>query len=115
MIRTLGSGAHSKVKLAKSSVDNNYYAVKILKKDNPHLDKKLLDLVVTEVNTMKELKHPNIVNLVEYNENATVTKNSGITYEALIIVLELATGGELFDYVATGGRFPDSIARFYFK
>jgi serine/threonine protein kinase len=65
------------VKLAKNKVDNVHYAVKILKKDNPHLDKKLMDLVVTEVTTMKELKHPNIVNLVEYNENAVVEKSNG--------------------------------------
>lgn len=28
--------------------------------------------------------------------------------------MELATGGELFDYVATTGRFAEPIARFYF-
>lgn len=28
--------------------------------------------------------------------------------------MELATGGELFDYVATTGRFSEPIARFYF-
>ena len=30
-------------------------------------------------------------------------------------MLELATGGELFDYVATTGRFSEPIARFYFR
>ena len=64
---------------------------------------------------MKDLKHPNIVNLVEYNEDAVITKSSGATYEALVIILELAQGGELFDYVATGGKFPDPIARKYFQ
>lgn len=28
--------------------------------------------------------------------------------------MELATGGELFDYVATTGKFSEPIARFYF-
>lgn len=33
----------------------------------------------------------------------------------MYIVLELATGGEFFDYIATGGAFPENIARFYFR
>lgn len=33
----------------------------------------------------------------------------------IYIVLELAKGGELFDYIAVGGKFNDSVARFYFK
>jgi serine/threonine protein kinase len=31
------------------------------------------------------------------------------------MVLELCTGGELFDYIAIGGRFSEAITRFYFQ
>jgi serine/threonine protein kinase len=31
------------------------------------------------------------------------------------IALEIAEGGELFDYIASGGRFPEPLARYYFK
>lgn len=31
------------------------------------------------------------------------------------IVLELASGGELFDFIANSGRFEEPIARYYFK
>jgi serine/threonine protein kinase len=30
-------------------------------------------------------------------------------------VLELASGGELFDFIANSGRFEEPIARYYFK
>jgi len=89
--------------------------VKILKKGNPNLDAKFLELVMTEVHTMTTLSHPNIVNLIEYSKDGVVEKANGNKEHVIYIVLELATGGELFDYVATSGRFSDKISRFYFK
>lgn len=44
-----------------------------------------------------------------------VEKSNGTKEPVIYIVLELATGGELFDYVATTGRFGEEIARFYFR
>ncbi len=115
LIKTLGSGANSKVKLAIDKTTNKYYAVKILKKGNPNLDSKFLQLVMTEVKTMSQLNHPNIVNLVEYSKDGIVLKRSGKQEKVIYIVLELATGGELFDYVALGGRFSEAVTRFYFR
>jgi len=77
LLRTLGSGANSKVKLGVDKDSGRYYAVKILKKGNPNLDHKFLDLVLTEVHTMSKLNHLNIVNLVEYNKDGTVEKANG--------------------------------------
>lgn len=68
LIRTLGSGANSKVKLAQHKDTGALCAVKILKKGNPNLDSKFLELVMTEVETMSKLSHPNIVNLLEYSK-----------------------------------------------
>jgi len=62
----LGTGANSKVKLGVDKSTGQYYAVKILEKGNPNLDHKFLELVMTEVQTMANLSHPNIVNLIEY-------------------------------------------------
>jgi len=89
--------------------------VKILEKGNPNLDHKFLELVMTEVQTMANLSHPNIVNLIEYHKDGVLEKANGSKKSVIYIVLELATGGELFDYVATTGKFEEKIARFYFK
>ena len=115
LARTLGSGANSKVKLGVDKATGRHYAVKILKKGNPNLDAKFLELVMTEVHTMSTLNHPNIVNLIEYGKDGVVEKSNGTKEAVIYIVLELATGGELFDYVATTGRFNEQIARFYFR
>lgn len=115
MVKTLGSGANSKVKLGIDKSTNRQFAVKILKKGNPNLDSKFLELVMTEVATMSTLSHANIVNLIEYGKDGIVEKSNGTKEHVIYIILELATGGELFDYVATTGKFSEPIARFYFK
>ena len=53
--------------------------------------------------------------MIEYSKDGIVEKASGEKEHVIYIVLELATGGELFDYVATTGRFNEPIARFYFR
>lgn len=70
---------------------------------------------MTEVQTMVNLNHPNIVNLIEYSKDAVEEKEDGRKIPVICIALELAPGGELFDYVATTGKFSDEISRFYFK
>ena len=52
LLKTLGSGANSKVKLGIDKDTGLYFAVKILKKGNPNLDHKFLELVMTEAKTM---------------------------------------------------------------
>jgi serine/threonine protein kinase len=115
LLRTLGTGANSKVKLGEHMDTMEKAAIKILKKGDPRLDPEFLKLVMTEVQTMQHLKHPNIVNLKDYAPSAFVEKENGSKYEVICIALELATGGELFDYVATGGAFNERVCRFYFR
>ena len=115
LLNTLGKGAHSKVKLATNPKTREYFAIKILKKMNKNIDQKFMDLVITEVQALTVLHHPNIVNMVEFNQDGVVKKQNGHQYPVIYIVLELATGGEFFDYIATGGKFEEKIARFYFK
>jgi len=58
LIRTLGSGANSKVKLGLDKSTGRNFAVKILKKGNPNLDAKFLELVMTEVHTYEYSQSP---------------------------------------------------------
>lgn len=54
----------------------------------------------------------------EFNQDGELIKTKEgreVTESVLYIALELATGGELFDYVAQTGKFSEPIARFYFK
>jgi 5'-AMP-activated protein kinase catalytic alpha subunit len=107
--RTLGSGVSCKVKLAKDD-NGTRYAIKIL-----HQDEQFDELVETEVDTLKKLKHPNIVNMVEVGEGMQTNSKKNASKNVKYIVLELVGGGELFDLVALGGKLTEPFARYYFK
>jgi len=111
VIRTIGSGASCKVKLAKDSETGRKVAIKIL---NDDVDDKMKELVLTEVESMSKLNHSNIISQLEYGVG-TYVKPSGKSKEVQYIVLELALGGELFDFVSISGRFEEPLARYYFK
>ena len=66
--RTIGSGASCKVKIGETNTDSKRYAIKILKSDE-----RLEQFIKNEVEILRKLSHPNIVNFVEMN-NDTMRK-----------------------------------------
>jgi len=58
-----------------------------------------------EISIMKMVRHPNVVKLHEVLASRT----------KIFIVLELVTGGELFDKIVASQRFDNTTARFYFR
>lgn len=113
LVKTLGTGYNSKVKLAFDTTStNSYAAVKIIKHSHPALN---LASLKKEIEILQALKHPNIVNLIEFQESADYVKKNGKSYKVVAIVMELVPGGELFEYIADSGKFSDEIARTYFR
>ena len=110
--RTLGSGASCKVKLGLDTETGRKVAVKIMNKD---LDRDTLKLVMTEVEALKNIDHHvNVIQLHEFGEGK-YEKQGKPTRDVSYICLEIAQGGELFDFVALSGRFQEPLARHYFK
>lgn len=73
-----------------------------------------------EIEMISSINHPNLVNFKEFKEDAIYTrKNVGKDglkeFKCVVIVLEYAASGELFDYVARSGFFSEEVARTYFK
>ena len=64
--KTLGKGVSCKVKLAKDDTGTRY-AIKLLNNDD-----QFEDLIKAEVNSLRNLKHPNIVNLVEVGQGVCI-------------------------------------------
>ena len=105
--RTLGSGVSCKVKLAKDDAGARY-AIKIL-----HSEQTFQELIQTECEALRNLEHPNIVRLIEVGQGLQKNPKKG-QKEVKYIVLELVSGGELFDFVALGGRLTEPQARYFF-
>lgn len=111
VLRTLGSGASCKVKLGIDTSTGRKVAIKIMNGDMDETEKKL---ILTEVGALQGLQHVNIINQIEIGQD-TYSKESGKSKVVDYIVLELAEGGELFDFIAISGRFDEPTARFFFK
>jgi serine/threonine protein kinase len=114
LLRTLGQGAFSKVKLALDTDKNKYFALKVHKGDGS-FTQAMVDVVQTEARAIRDLNHPGIVNLVDFIPMATVKKADGSENPVVcVIVEELATGGELFFFVKNTGFFKEHFARYFF-
>ncbi len=90
-------------------------ALKILKKKEMGVTADVIKQVEREIHAMAQITHVNVIRLKEVQWDATYEKKNGTKLQVILVVLELATGGELFDFLAFTGPFEESIARSYFQ
>ncbi|XP_048856493.1 MAP/microtubule affinity-regulating kinase 3-like isoform X5 [Brienomyrus brachyistius] len=103
LLKTIGKGNFAKVKLARHILTGREVAIKII--DKTQLNPTSLQKLFREVRIMKILNHPNIVKLFEVIE----------TEKTLYLVMEYASGGEVFDYLVAHGRLKEKEARAKFR
>lgn len=113
IMKKLGTGYNSKVKLAINTLTNKEYAIKIMK-DDENISSNIR-ATINENQTLLQLNHPNIIKLFEIGNNGKYTKSSGeIKENVTYAVLELAKKGEIFEYLCSTGRFNEPVARYFF-
>ncbi|WEJ95980.1 hypothetical protein PSN45_003514 [Yamadazyma tenuis] len=103
---TLGEGEFGKVKLGwrKDGKLPNQVAIKLIKRETLSKDTESEIKTHREINSLKLLSHPNIVNLVEVMKSG----------KYIGIVLEYASGGELFDYILNHKYLKEPLAKKFF-
>jgi len=111
---TLGEGGFSKVKLGVHEKTGEKVALKILKSKGK-MSKSGIKQVESEIAAMTRLKHPNILQLKEVDWDCPYKKKNGSETRIMLVVLELATGGELFEFLSYSGFFDEAVARTYFQ
>lgn len=99
--QTLGEGEFGKVKLGWKKDGSVQVAIKLIRRENLSTNPSRLPKIYREIRILSELSHPNIVRLHEMVE----------TDKYIGIILEYASGGELFDYILTHRYLKDNAAR----
>lgn len=101
--KCIGKGTFGKVKLGTHVVTDEKVAIKILEKDRIS-DASDVERVAREIHVLKLLRHPNIIQMYEIIE----------TPKQLYLIMEYASGGELFDYIVANTRLNEIEAcKFY--
>uniref|UniRef100_A0A8C7SRK3 non-specific serine/threonine protein kinase n=1 Tax=Oncorhynchus mykiss TaxID=8022 RepID=A0A8C7SRK3_ONCMY len=95
LLKTIGKGNFAKVKLARHVLTGKELKLYWINSD----------FLFREVRIMKLLNHPNIVKLFEVIE----------TEKTLYLIMEYASGGEVFDYLVAHGRMKEKEARAKFR
>ncbi|KAI5865733.1 hypothetical protein GGS23DRAFT_352761 [Durotheca rogersii] len=98
---TIGEGEFGKVKLGWKQDGGVQVAIKLIRRDSVGNNPSRLAKIYREVAILRGLSHPNIVRLHEMSE----------TERHIGIVLEYASGGELFDYILNHRYLKDGPAR----
>lgn len=97
LLEQLGEGHFAKVRKARDRKTGKEVAVKLISKHQIISDEHQLKALFSEINIMKNLNHPHIVRLIDVYE----------TDKHLCLIMELVTGGELFDRIVERGSYTE--------
>ena len=101
--KTIGKGTFGKVKIGTHGPTSEKVAIKILEKQKIK-DTADIERVTREIHILKLIRHPNIIQLYEIIE----------TSRKLYLIMEYASGGELFDYIVNKSRLDENEACRFF-
>lgn len=110
--RTQGKVYRGVDKVSKQAV-----AIKVFDQERVLRSEKLIRDLQRECAAMERLRHPNIITSLAVFQDVLLPKkrDSSRHRRVIAIVMELANGGELFGYLMHTNKFPESLARFYFR
>ncbi|OAL47286.1 Pkinase-domain-containing protein [Pyrenochaeta sp. DS3sAY3a] len=103
--QTLGEGEFGKVKMGWKRDSSVEVAIKLIRRETLGNNSNRLQKIYREIHILRGLDHPNIVRLHEMVE----------TERHIGIILEYASGGELFDYILNHRYLKDGPARKLFS
>ncbi|EPB90764.1 AGC/PKA protein kinase [Mucor circinelloides 1006PhL] len=102
LIRTLGTGSFGRVHLAKSNMNQRFYAIKVLRKSDI-VKLKQVEHTKNERAILSTVKYTFIVNLWgTFQDDAN-----------LYMVMDYVPGGELFSFMRKSIRLQEDVAKFY--
>lgn len=104
----LGKGGQANVYLGTKHAQN--YALKIY---GVGPTKEAAYKIESEL--LSKLKHHNLINMITHRHQAKFKLENRPEENRHLVVLDLAEGGQLFDYISKTGKFSVELARTYAK
>ncbi|XP_076231597.1 nuak family kinase 1 [Calliopsis andreniformis] len=104
IIKKLGQGTYGKVQLGINKETGQEVAIKTIKKCKIETEADLIR-IRREIQIMSSVQHPNIIHIYEVFENR----------EKMVLVMEYAAGGELYDYLSERKVLTEQEARRIFR
>ncbi|XP_044579242.1 uncharacterized protein LOC123261614 isoform X2 [Cotesia glomerata] len=104
IIKKLGQGTYGKVQLGINKETGQEVAIKTIKKCKIETEADLIR-IRREIQIMSSVQHPNIIHIYEVFENR----------EKMVLVMEYAAGGELYDYLSERKVLSEEEARRIFR
>jgi len=108
---TLGKGTFGYVKLGINEKDGTQYALKFLLRNARRFKEQTVKL---EIDCMKKIKHKNVVNLLHSDYHCPYPNQEGKIDDTVLMVLEYAPGGDLYDILYYSGKLQEKLARTYY-
>lgn len=104
LLETLGRGTYGKVKKAIERLSGRVVAIKSIRKDKIKDEQDMVH-IRREIEIMSSLRHPHIISIYEVFENK----------DKIVIVMEYASKGELYDYISERRRLSERETRHFFR
>jgi len=113
---TLGKGGFGFVKMGYHKKNGKPFALKFIRKadsEDPQA-KQQAALVATEINCLIRVQNPYVLKLFAYRTSCIYPQQHGENLNTIMLVLELARGGDLFDILYYTKKLKLRLARTYF-
>ncbi|XP_022650043.1 serine/threonine-protein kinase TAO3-like isoform X2 [Varroa destructor] len=104
IVRKLGQGTYGKVQLAINKETGQEVAIKTIKKSKIETEQDAVR-IRREIQIMSSIRHPNIVHIYEVFENK----------DKIVLVMQNASGGELYEFLSERKVLSDTEARRIFR
>uniref|UniRef100_H3A7E2 non-specific serine/threonine protein kinase n=2 Tax=Latimeria chalumnae TaxID=7897 RepID=H3A7E2_LATCH len=104
LLETLGKGTYGKVKKAIERFSGRAVAIKSIRKERIKDEQDMVH-IRREIEIMSSLNHPHIISIYEVFENK----------DKIVIVMEYASKGELYDYISERRRLNERETRHFFR
>lgn len=101
----LGTGAFGSVRTAVHKATGQERAIKTVKKEKVCKDMQARSKFFTEIDVLRQINHPNILQLFEFYEDK----------KSFHLVTEKLNGGELFEFIVSSEMLSESIAAHFMQ